>query len=146
MAKPLRERVSRRVAWPEPGHENGGEFRLTLGRLVGIITVLAAIIGAFPAYWTISDHWMNRAEIEKAMKAHADHDAGVQTWNQYGFAANRVEYLDDRQAECDAKKMTQAKLGPADAAICARYEAKFKAKTQEANDLKAKAMESTKEK
>ncbi len=141
-----RKPASRRVAWPEPGRQEGGEFRLTWGRLAGIATVLVALIGAVPTYWTISDHWMNRDEIKAAMKTHADHDASVQTWNQYGFAANRLEYLDDKAAECDAKRMTTAKLAPADAAICARYETKQKAKAAEAADLRAKAMEATKEK
>jgi hypothetical protein len=134
------------VAWPEPGREQGGEFRLTWGRLSAIITALLAIAGGVPIWWTISDHWMNRQEIVKAMKDHADHDASVQAWNQFGFAQNRAEYLGDRQAECDAKRMTQEKLSPADAAICARYESQLKAKTAEASDLKAKAMETTKEK
>jgi hypothetical protein len=89
---------------------------------------------------------MNRAEIKDALKAHADHDASVQTWNQYGVAVNRLDYLDDKQAECDAKRMTQPKLAAADAAMCARYEAKQKSKQAEAADLKAKAMEATKEK
>jgi hypothetical protein len=141
-----RQSASKRVAWPEPGHQDGGEFRLTWGRLAGIITLLIAMFAAVPTFWALSDHWMNRGEIEKAMKTHAEHDAGVQTWNSYGFAANRVEYLDDKQAECDAKKMTQAKLIPADAAMCARYETKLKAKTLEAAELKSKAVESTKEK
>ena len=145
MVKP-KPRPSRRVAWPEPGREQGGEFRLTWGRLAAVVTLLLALAGGVPVWWTISDHWMNRAEIEKALKSHADHDSGVQAWNQYGFAANRLEYLDDKAAECDAKKMTQEKLSPADAAICTRYESKYKTKQQEANDLKAKALEATKEK
>ena len=142
-AKP---KASKRVAWPEPGHQGGGEFRLTWGRLAAIIGTLLALVAAVPTFWALSDHWMNRGEVEKAMKAHADHDAGVQTWNQYGFASNRIEYLDDKQAECDAKRMTQPKLGPADSAICARYETKLKSKTIEAADLKTKAIEATKEK
>lgn len=139
--------ASKRVAWPEPGHEGGGEFRLTWGRLAAIVGVFVGVAGTVPVYWTISDHWMNRQEVEKAMKAHADHDNGVQAWNQYGFAANRLEYLDDKQAECESKKLVnKGLLAPDDAAICARYEAKYKSKQTEANDLKAKAMESTKEK
>lgn len=137
---------SRRVAWPEPGRSEGGEFRLTWGRLAGIATILLGLVAAVPTFWALSDHYMNRTEIEKAMKAHAEHDAGVQTWNQYGFAANRLEYLDDKAAECDAKRMTTKQMAPADAAICARYEAKQKAKAAEAADLKAKALDATKEK
>jgi hypothetical protein len=139
-------KVSKRVSWPEPGYKDGGEFRLTWGRLAGIVTVLVGLIASVPVYWTISDHWMNRAEVEKAMKSHADHDASVQSWNQYGFAANRLEYLDDKQAECDAKKMVNATLKADEAAMCARYESKYKSKQTEANDLKAKAMDTTKEK
>lgn len=141
-----KSRVSKRVAWPEPGRPEGGEFRLTWGRLAAIVTTLLAIAGGVPIWWTISDHWMNRAEIQTAMKAHADHDASVQAWNQFGFAQNRLDYLGDKQAECDAKKMTSEKLPAVDAAICARYEAQFKTKQGEASDLKARAMESTKEK
>lgn len=141
-----REPTSKRVAWPEPGHKDGGEFRLTWGRLAAIVATLVGLVGSVPIYWTISDHWMNRAEIQTAMKAHAEHDAGVQQWNQYGFAANRLEYLDDKGAECEAKRLAHpGKLDPADASICARYEVKLKAKTAEAADLKTKAMEATKE-
>lgn len=139
-------RASRRVAWPEPGRDQGGEFRLTWGRLAGIGAGILALIAAVPTFWALSDHYMNRAEVERALKAHADHDMGVQAWNQFGFASNRLEYLDDKQAECDAKRMTSAKLSPADAAMCARYESKFKSKAAEAADLKAKALEATKEK
>lgn len=142
----IKPKSSKRVAWPEPSHPNGGEFRITWGRLAAIIGVIIAMIGSVPTFWALSDHWMNRAEVEKAMKSHAEHDAGVQTWNQYGFAANRVEYLDDKQAECEAKQMTQPKLAPADFAMCERFKTKLKAKTTEAADLKAKAIESTKEK
>lgn len=137
---------SKRVAWPEPGYRDGGEFRLTWGRLAAIVGVFVGVAGSVPVYWTISDHWMNRVEIEKAMKAHADHDNGVQAWTQVGLAANRADYLEDRQAECDAKRMTATKLDPVDAAICTRYESKLKAKQQELVDLKAKAMEASKEK
>ncbi|MGH7490700.1 MAG: hypothetical protein ACREMY_34560 [bacterium] len=145
MTKPKRTVASRRVAWPEPGRSNGGEFRITWSRLITIIGVLVSAIVAVPTFWTISDHWMNRGEIEKALKTHADHDAGVQQWNQYGFASNRVEYLDDKAAECDAKRLVKSRLDPVDAATCARYEAKLKTKTDEANELRAKAMEATKE-
>jgi hypothetical protein len=141
-----RQPASKRVAWPEPGHKDGGEFRLTWGRMAAIVGILAGLVGAVPTFWALSDHYMNRAEIKDALKAHADHDASVQTWNQYGFAVNRLDYLDDKQAECDAKRMTQPKLAAADAAMCARYEAKQKSKQAEAADLKTKAMEATKEK
>jgi hypothetical protein len=132
---------------------NGGEFRLTWGRIAALAGVLAAI----PSIWAIGGHYMNKEEIvqamqtnkdvaDKALKAHADHDASVQAWNQYGFAANRVEYLEDKAAECEAKRIASPKLTPADSAICARYETKLKTKQQEASDLKSKANESTKEK
>jgi hypothetical protein len=126
--------------------ENGGEFRVTIGRLIAVGSFLIALVGFIPLWWTISDHWMNRVEIEKKLKDHSDHDASVQAWNMYNFAQNRAEYLDDRQAECDAKKMVQEKLGTADAAVCARYAAKLEAKQKEVADLKAKAQETTKEK
>jgi hypothetical protein len=136
---------SRRLAWPEKGRPEGGEFRLTWGRIAGIIGTLAALVAAVPVFWALSDHYMNRAEIEKALKTHADHDASIQQWNSYGFAANRVEYLDDKMAECEAKKMMTQKLPAVDAALCTRYDSKFKTKQAEAADLKSKAMESTKE-
>lgn len=139
--------ASKRIAWPEPGyHNSGGEFRMTWGRLTAILGTLLTLMLLFPAYWAISDHWMNRIEIEKKIKDHADHDAGVQSWNAYGFAANRVEYLDDKKAECEAKRMVAQKLPPIDAALCTRYEDKLKAKSSEAADLKTKALETTKEK
>lgn len=138
--------ASRRVRWPEPDRPEGNEFRLTWARLGGIILGLVSLAGAVPLYWTISDHWMNRAEIQTAMKAHAEHDAGIQAWNQFGFAQNRLDYLGDKQAECDAKRMVEDKLPTVDAAICARYEAQLKSKQTEANELRAKAMETTKEK
>lgn len=142
-----RQQRSRRVAWPEPGEDEGGEFRLTWRRLIAIGSFFFAAVSAIPLFWTLSDHWMNRTEIEKAMKTHAEHDDGVQQWNQYGFAANRLEYLDDKAAECQMKKAVQGtKMAPDDVAICARYEAKQKAKVDEAASLKAKALESTKEK
>jgi hypothetical protein len=137
---------SRRVAWPEPGRQNGGEFRITWGRLAAFVSIFFTAVGGVPLYWTISDHWMNRQEIEKKMKDHADHDNGVQAWNSYNFAANRLEYLDDRNAECDAEQMVKQKLSPDRVAICARYQAKYKAKVDETNNLKQKAQEATKEK
>lgn len=147
VAQKAKRPASRRVSWPEPGHEGGGEFRLTVGRLTAIIAFLIALASAFPAWWTISDHWMNRAEIEKAMKSHSDHDAGVQQWNQFGFAANRLDFLEDKAAECEIKKAVQgANITPDEVAICARYAAKQKAKSDEAAALKAKALEATKEK
>src|SRR6516225_1526677 len=135
--------ASRRVAWPEPGREEGGEFRLTWGRLAAIIGLVLTVAGGIPVFWTISDHWMNRAEIEKKMKDHSDHDNGVQAWNAYNFAANRLDYLDDRNAECDAEQMVKQKLTPDRVAICARYQAKYKAKLDEANALKQKAQDTT---
>jgi hypothetical protein len=153
-AKTVKKTVrSKRVAWPEPGREGGGEFRLTVGRITAILGILAGI----PALWTIGGHYMNKDEIEKAIaenrtttekeiKDHITHDVSVQAWNQYLFSANRLEYLDDKQAECDAKRLAHPQLDPADAAICARYEAKYKSKTQEAADLKSEAMKTTKEK
>jgi hypothetical protein len=139
-------RPSRRVAWPEPEKPEGGEVRLTWGRLAAIVTTLFTLAGGIPLIWSFSDHWMNRQEIQTAMKAHADHDASIQSWNQYGFAANRLEYLDDRQAECDAKKLVVKELSIEDASICARYKAKYDVKQKEAADLKAEAMKTTKEK
>ncbi len=173
-----RKSASRRLSWPEPGRENGGEFRLTWGR----ISVIFAVLAAIPSIWAIGGHYMNRDEIEKAMasnkadadriitvnkaevdrvvasnkldgdralKDHAAHDSGVQAWNQYnlaaGLAANRVEYLDDRQAECDAKAMTSKAMPSADKIVCERIAKKLQSKNQEVVDLKAKAMEATKE-
>jgi hypothetical protein len=89
---------------------------------------------------------MNRQEIEKKMKEHSDHDNAVQSWNTYQFAANRLEYLDDKKAECDAKRIVNPKLRADEAAICSRYESKYQTKAQEAIDLKSKAQETTKEK
>ncbi len=114
-------------------------------KLIGAIASVAAAMAIVPVYWTISDHWMNRTEIEKAMKSHAENDARDKAWTQSGFAANRVDYLDDKQAECDIRKAL-GKLAPLDADICSRYEAKLKIKTAEAMDLKARAMEASKEK
>ena len=161
MARPKRAAVrSKRVAWPEPGIMNGGEFRLTWGRLAAIAAVLAAI----PSIWAIGGHYMNKDEItqaldvnkkiidenkkasDKALAAHADHDNGVQAWTNYNFAANRVEYLEDRAAECEAKKIGTPKLSAADVAICSRYDTKLKIKTEEAANLKAKAADAVKEK
>jgi hypothetical protein len=141
-----RKPASRRVAWPEPGRQNGGEFRLTWGRLAAIITILVGIAGAVPIFWTITDHWMNRQEIQTALKAHADHDAGVQAWNQYLFSSNRLEYLDDKKAECEAKQLANRALTPDEDVICKRYRDKYASKAQEAATLKADAMNATKEK
>src|SRR5215469_721541 len=121
---------SRRVAWPEPGRENGGEFRLTWGRLAAIVSVLVTLAGGIPLFWSISDHWMNRQEIEKKMKDHADHDNGVQAWNDFSFASNRAEYLDDRVSECTNAEMVKKILPPDIAANCARYRAKLEAKNK----------------
>lgn len=178
MAKARKQVASKRVSWPEPGRESGGEFRLTWGR----ISVIFAVLAAIPSIWAIGGHYMNRDEIEKAMaqnkaeadrviaankaetdrvvasnKAEADralrdhvaHDAGVQAWNQYslaaGLAANRVEYLDDKQAECDAKAMVAKSVTGPDKIICERVAKRLSAKNAEVVDLKAKAMEATKE-
>jgi hypothetical protein len=109
------------------------------GTLASIATVLGVIGGL--VVWVFG-YLVTRADFV----AHVQHDAGVQAWNQFGFAANRLEYLDDKQAECDAKKMTQTKMSSVDTALCTRYEGKYKTKTAEAADLKAKALEATKEK
>jgi hypothetical protein len=113
--------------------------RWSWGTLAAIATVVGALGGL--VVWVFGF-----LATERELKDHTVHDASVQAWNLYGFAANRLEYLDDKQAECDAKKMTQAKLEPIDAAICTRYEAKLKTKQTEAADLKSKALETTKEK
>lgn len=114
--------------------------RWSWGTLAAMVTVIGALGGL--VVWVFGF-----LATEKELKDHVLHDMGVQQWNQYGFAANRLEYLDDKQAECDAKKLVNAgKLSADDAAICARYESKYKTKAQEANDLKSKAMETTKEK
>jgi hypothetical protein len=133
-------------------------------KILSIIGAVGLALAAFPAFWTFSDHWMNRAEIESAqkktadeakktsdtvlaeLKSHKQSDVGIQAWMQYGLASNRTEFLDDHQAECEAKRMMNTKLAPVDAAMCARWEAKLKTKMQEAADLKAKAMDATKEK
>lgn len=145
---------SKRVAWPEPGREEGGEFRLTWGR----IAIIAAVLAAIPSIWAIGGHYMNKEEIQsamqankdasdKALKSHADHDNGVQAWTSYNFAANRLEYLEDRQAECDAKNLAHPKgVDPADAVICERYRTKYKSKVEEAAKLRADAAAATKEK
>ena len=83
---------------------------------------------------------------EKEFKDHVFHDASVQAWNNYGFAANRLEYLDDKKAECEAMEMVLPKLSPIELTTCTRYKSKYSTKLTEANDLKAKAMETTKEK
>jgi hypothetical protein len=113
--------------------------RWNLTTLIGLATITSMVGGL--VVWVFGF-----LVTEKEFKDHVAHDVSIQSWNTYGFAANRLEYLDDKQAECDAKRMTSPKLSPADAAICARYEAKYKSKDQEAKDLKAKAMETTKEK
>jgi hypothetical protein len=114
--------------------------RWSWGTLAAMVTVVAALGGL--VVWVFGF-----LATEREFKAHLDHDNGVQQWNQYGFAANRLEYLDDKGAECEAKRLAHpGKLDPADASICARYEVKLKAKTAEAADLKTKAMEATKEK
>ena len=109
----------------------------------GTLAAMATVVGAMGGLvvWVFGF-----LATERELKDHMTHDISVQAWNTYGFAANRLEYLDDKQAECDAKRMTSPKLSPADAAICARYEAKYKSKDQEAKDLKAKAIDTTKEK
>ena len=81
-----KSRPSKRVAWPEPGRPEGGEFRLTWGRLAGIIGTLAAIVSAFPAYWTVTDHWMNKAEIQQALKS--DKDDLTKRLDQNSYDAN----------------------------------------------------------
>lgn len=131
---------------PEP-------FRWTPWKIASAIGAVAAALAIFPAWWTFANHWMNRAEVEetaaklaKDLKDHKEHDANVQSWNQYGFAANRVEYLADKQAECEAKQMTAPKLAPYDVAMCSRYQQQMKLKTDEATNLKSKAMEAGKEK
>ena len=111
---------------------------LNWGTLASVATVLGVLGGLVV--------WVFGFLATKAdFVAHVQHDAGVQQWNQYGFAANRLEYLDDKQAECEAKQMVNTKLKADEAAMCARYAAKLKSKQTEATDLKAKAMESVKE-
>ena len=136
---------SRRVSWPGPNQKDEGEFRLTWGRIAAGVAMMVALVGAVPTYWTISDHWMNRKEIQTMMKEHADHDASAQAWTTYGFAQNRVEYLDDKLAECQLRTATHAKLDPVEAGICTRYESKYKMKTDEANQLRSKAVEAARE-
>lgn len=144
--KPQQPRRSRRVSWPEAGHdEDVGEVRITTKRLFAFVTFVILCIGAVPTYWTISDHWMNRQEIQKMMRDHADHDASAQAWTTFGFAQNRVEYLDDKLAECELRRAAH-KPDPVELGICTRYESKYKAKADEANQLRSKAVESTREK
>ena len=113
--------------------------RWTWGTLAAMATVVGACGGL--VVWIFGF-----LVTEKEFKDHVAHDASIQAWNTYGFAANRLEYLDDKQAECDSKKLVnKGQLAPDEAAICARYEAKYKSKDQEAKDLRAKAMETTKE-
>ena len=148
----------------EPPAKQPEPFRWTPWRLVTVIGGIATALAIFPAWWTFANHWMNRTEVEqtaatlaaatkaaqdkmeKDLKDHKEHDANVQSWNQYGFAANRVEYLADKQAECEAKAMTMPKLPPYDVAMCSRYQQQMKLKTDEATSLKAKAMDAGKEK
>lgn len=122
------------------------EFKITVRQLFGGIAAVVTLAGGIPIWWSISDHWMNRQEIVKAMQDHADHDDGVQQWTQFGLAANRVEYLEDKVAECMAKRMVKPKLAPDESEMCGRYEAKLKSKQTEASALKDKALETVKEK
>jgi hypothetical protein len=103
------------------------------------MAVVLTALGAF-VVWVVSFF-----VFKSDFVAHVQHEAATQAWNQYGFAANRLEYLDDKNAECDSKRMVAPKLAPVDAAICSRYEAKLKTKVQEAADLKTKASEASKE-
>ncbi len=131
---------------------------------ISIMGAVGLALAFFPAWWTFTNHWMNRDEIEAtakkvadkadaqsqkedaALKSHQDHDNGVQMWNQFGFADTRRQFLEDHKFECDTKKMMMPKLAPVDAAVCTHYESAYAQKVQEANDLKGKAMESTREK
>lgn len=121
-------------------------------KIAGVIAAIAGALAIFPAWWTVSSHWMNKEEIaasnekqDAALKAHAQHDAQIQGWNQFGFADTRRQFLEDHKFECETKKM-MGKVSPVDAAICSRYEAQLAQKTQEASDLKKQALEATKEK
>jgi hypothetical protein len=136
----------------------------TVWKLVGVIGAIGLALGFFPAWWTFTNHWMNRAEVEEtakkvaevakaaqdaqtaALKDHKLHDNGIQTWNQYGFADVRAQFLADHKFECDTKKMMGQKMAASDAAICSRYESQLTLKLQEASDLKKQALDTTKEK
>lgn len=113
--------------------------RWSWGTLAAMVTVVGALGGL--VVWVFG-----YLATEREFKAHVEHDNGVQQWNQYGFAANRLEYLEDKKAECEAKQMVTQKLPAVDAAICTRYKDKLITKTAEAADLKTKALETTKEK
>jgi hypothetical protein len=122
-------------------------------KIAGVIAAIAAALGIFPVWWQVAGHWMNRQEIEasnekqdQALKAHAQHDAQIQGWNQFGFADTRRQFLEDHKFECDSKRMLSPKLAPIDAAMCQRYEAQLLQKAAEAADLKSKALEAGKEK
>jgi heme/copper-type cytochrome/quinol oxidase subunit 1 len=162
MTKPRATKAAN--VYVEPPPKQREPFQWTPWKLVTVIGGVAAALAIFPAWWTFANHWMNRAEVEdtaaklakqtkdaqdkmeQELTEHKAHDANVQSWNQYGFASNRVEYLADKQAECEAKQMTTPKLPPYDVAMCARYQQQMKLKTDEALSLKAKAMDAGKEK
>lgn len=112
---------------------------LNWGTLASIAVVLGTIGGL--VVWVFGF-----LATKSSLDDHIKHDSGVQSWNQYGFAANRLEYLGDKQAECESKQMTMPKLPPYDVAMCNRYQLQMKQKNDEAASLKSKAMETTKEK
>ena len=111
---------------------------LTIGRLAAGIVGVSALFGAV---WGLDQHFETRADSD----AHAKKDDQRSAWTNYGLRNNRLEYLADKQAECDQRKLV-AQLSAVDSALCARFEAQFSSVGKEVADLKNEAMKGNKEK
>jgi hypothetical protein len=64
-------------------------------------------------------------------------------WVKYDIRNNRLEYLNDKQYECDQKKIV-GQLITLDQVLCAHYESQHTQVGAEVADLKAKAGEASK--
>ena len=73
MTQSKRKPASRRVAWPEPGRDSGGEFRLTWGRLAAIVGIEIEVT-RLDARWKLSQDRQpqERAAIIAALRASAN--------------------------------------------------------------------------
>lgn len=104
---------------------------LTVGKLAAALVGIGAL---FAFVWGFDARYETRSDAET-----------TSSWLRYGIRNNRLEYLNDRTAECDQKKLTKT-MSDNDAVLCARYELQAGTVGKEVADLKSTAQGARKEK
>lgn len=111
--------MNKKRTWVDKANEH-----LTIETIGKTVVGVAAL---FAAIWGFEAHYETRKDAEIA-----------QAWTRYSLRNNRLEYLSDKQAECDQYRAAGT-LSGVPANLCERYKTQIENVTKEVADLKTDA-------